>query len=181
MGSTPIPYSGEPDMRFENVDVGTVTDNTVSGSSESLPDFGLPSRSVGFPTSGNTLIVDGAESSSTLVAPTSIPFEFEQTVSPDGDSREFVFYCAALSLYGGQGEPLVDVDIGEDETGLSFGPTCTHWRTLVVRPAAGSAGLQGQRSSKCHRLLRSRRPNCGRWVPYRERDLGGGCRRRRCW
>jgi len=109
-------------MGFENVDGATVSDNRVTGSSASLSDFGWQSRSKGVSMSENTLVVDGAESSPTLVAPKSIRLEFSRTVSPDGDSRNLSLYCAALSLYDGQGESLVDVDVGEDETGVSFGP-----------------------------------------------------------
>jgi len=108
-------------MGFENVDGATVSNNTVTGPSASLSDFGWQSQSTGVSTSGNTLVVDGTESSPTLVSPTSIRLEFDRTVSPNGDSRELAFYCAELSLYDEQGDSLVTVDVGGDEAGVSFG------------------------------------------------------------
>jgi parallel beta-helix repeat protein len=108
-------------MGFENVDGATISNNTVTGASASLSDFGWGSRSGGLSASENSLVVDGTESSTTLVSPTSIRLKFDRTVSPDGDSRELAFYCAALSLHDEQGDSILDADVGGDEVGVSFG------------------------------------------------------------
>lgn len=105
----------------ENVSGATVSNNTVSGSNESLAAFGWQMQSADVSTSDNEFIRNGEAASPEFVVPTAIHLEFDRTVSPEGASRELAFYCAELSFHTGDGEILRDFDVGGEEIGVSFG------------------------------------------------------------
>ncbi|WP_049980554.1 hypothetical protein [Halolamina rubra] len=97
-------------MGYEDVDGETVTDNTVTGSKESLPDFGWQFRGEGAvdeweldPRRRCQVVVDARRSD---VDPPRVRSHRESRRG----SRELALYCASLSLHDDQGDSLVNVD-----------------------------------------------------------------------
>lgn len=106
---------------LDNVDDGTVSNNTISGSVDFLSTFGWRVQSDRITVSENRLVIDDEPTSATFLTAQPIVLEFSQTVSPDGDSRDLAFLCAELTFVDDQGNTLKAVNMGDDESGVSFG------------------------------------------------------------
>lgn len=116
-----VDYPGIGDAGFVLRDVENValTHNTVTGKNDKLQYFGIERESENIQTADNRLRIDGASESPDLISQGRLQLSFNRAVKVGG--RYLSFLCRNLALVDDQDDVIVSVDVGADESGVSFG------------------------------------------------------------
>lgn len=98
-----------------------VTDTTVHGSPHAVEHVGLAINSEGITSTGTARVIDGEAESSEVVTLSSFSLEFTDAINPEGSNRYLSYRVKDLELVDDAGDSILEVDIGHDESGISFG------------------------------------------------------------
>lgn len=99
----------------------SVRDNRVTGSDDSLYQFGWKHEKDSVTTSGNNVKIDGNSVTPEFITWTPIHIAFDQIVRPEGGDRLIAFKCADLSLVDETESVVMSVEIGPGEMPVLFG------------------------------------------------------------
>lgn len=122
-----FPGFADVGVTLDQVTSADVRNNTARGSATSLDYFGVQLASENVSTSGNRLVVDGADESGQLVSLHPVSLEFSRTVRPSEqnpdsqDDRPLAFRCTEIELVAADGSVVRRIEVGRDEGGVSFG------------------------------------------------------------
>jgi len=108
-------------IALSNVADGDVIGNDVSGSSELLSAFGIQRGCKDISASENSFSLDGNQAESELIEKVPVTFTFNRTVRPVEDGRQLAFRCFSLALVDGSDSVVLEANLGEDESGVTFG------------------------------------------------------------
>lgn len=128
-GPNRMDFPGFADVGVSLHDVAdaTVTGNAVRGSEGSVDHFGTRRSSRRIVETNNELVVDGEPAPAELVALRPVKLAFDRTVRPSdvnpgsGDDRPLAFRCSRIALVDSSGDAVVRIDVGGEESGVSFG------------------------------------------------------------
>lgn len=115
------PETGKYGVVLDRVRTGSVIGNLVTGSAENLMAFGIQRRSTNIEAADNEMEIDGESRSARLISFDPVSLSFDKTVTPPSGDRVLAFRCFELSLLDASGEPIVEIDIGTDETAFEAG------------------------------------------------------------
>jgi hypothetical protein len=106
-------------FKLSNVSEATVTENTVTGTSDALSGFGFRTDSEGLSLSNNKLRIDGERTPARLLQWNPVSLEFSRTVVVG--ERPLAFCCFDLRLLDADDTAIREVSVGEAEDGILFG------------------------------------------------------------